>query len=79
MITDAMNMGAISENYDIEEATVMSFLAGNDIILMPKDLAVATEAIAKAYQKGIITNERLDESIRKILSKKVERNILILE
>lgn len=79
MITDAMNMGAVAENYSIEEATIMSFLAGNDILLMPKDIAAAEDAMTKAYQKGIITDERLNESVAKILSKKVERNILILE
>jgi beta-N-acetylhexosaminidase len=79
MITDAMNMGAIAENYSIEEATVKSFLAGNDIILMPKDIAEASEALLKAYEKGLITDERLNESVKKILSKKVELNILVIE
>lgn len=78
-ITDAMNMGAVSENYTVEDAVVKSFLAGNDIILMPKDLKLAAEAIYKAYEEGIITEERLNESVRKNLSKKVERNILVIE
>jgi beta-N-acetylhexosaminidase len=78
-ITDAMNMGAVSENYTVEDATVKSFLAGNDIILMPKDLKLAAEAINKAYEEGVITEERLNESVRKNLSKKVERNILVIE
>ncbi|MDF2614814.1 MAG: glycoside hydrolase family 3 domain protein [Clostridia bacterium] len=79
MITDALNMGAVAENYDNGEAAVMSFLAGNDILLMPKDIAAAAEAILKAYEKGMISEERLNESVRKILSKKVERNILVIE
>ncbi|MDF2878507.1 MAG: glycoside hydrolase [Clostridia bacterium] len=78
-ITDAMNMGAVSENYTVEDAVVKGFLAGNDIILMPKDLKLAAEAINKAYEEGVITEERLNESIRKNLSKKVERNILVIE
>ena len=79
MITDAMNMGAIAEYYTSEEAAVMSFMAGNDIILMPKDLNSAHEGILKAYKKGIISEERLNISVRKILSKKLEQNILVLE
>ncbi len=78
-ITDAMNMGAIIKNYGTEDAIVRSFLAGNDILLMPKDVTVGIEAIRDAYAKGVITGERLDHSVRKILSKKVERNILVLE
>ncbi len=78
-ITDAMNMGAISKNYEQGEAVVMSVLAGNDLILMPKDIEEASKALGDAYEQGILSDERLNESVRKILSKKVERKILVIE
>ena len=78
-ITDAMNMGAVVNEYTQEEALMKSFLAGNDILLMPEDITQAAEILKHAYKEGIITEERLDQSVGKILSKKVERNILVLE
>ncbi|WP_070000497.1 glycoside hydrolase family 3 protein [Cellulosilyticum sp. I15G10I2] len=78
-VTDAMNMGAIEKNYGPEEAVEMSFLAGNDILLMPRDIKRAVDTIRNAYENGRITEERLDQSVKKILSKKVERNIVGIE
>lgn len=78
-VTDAMNMGAIEKNYGLEEAIERSFLAGNDILLMPRDIQKGIDTIRNAYKNGNITQERLDQSVKKILSKKVERNLLVIE
>ena len=77
-MTDAMDMGAVVQNYGSSEAAVLSVLAGNDIILMPYDLEKAYEGVLNAYEEGRITQERIDESVRKILSKKVAQKILVL-
>lgn len=79
LITDAMNMGAIVQNKAAGVAAVESFLSGMDIILMPNDVEAAEEAMKKAYEEGQITAERLNESVKKILLKKVEQNLLVLE
>ncbi|WP_167956812.1 glycoside hydrolase family 3 protein [Anaerosporobacter faecicola] len=73
IITDAMNMAAISNNYSIEESTVAAVVAGCDIILMPADFRKAYKAILKEVKAGEITEERLDESVRRILLLKKQR------
>lgn len=70
IITDAMIMEAVTKNYSVEEATLMAVNAGNDIILMPPDAVKAIEAIYEAVLNGKITEERIDESVIKILSAK---------
>jgi beta-N-acetylhexosaminidase len=67
VVTDAMNMHAITKNYNTADATVRAFLAGNDAILFPDSAEVSIDAIIEAVRNGIITEERLDESVRKIL------------
>jgi beta-N-acetylhexosaminidase len=67
VVTDAMNMHAITNNYSTAEATVMAVKAGNDAILFPDSAEVSIEAIIKAVRNGELTEERLDESVRKIL------------
>lgn len=78
VMTDAMDMGAVVENYSAQEAAYLSLMAGNDIILMPNDLQAAYEGIMKAYEDGQLNEERIDESVRKILSKKVAQKMFVL-
>lgn len=75
VITDSCEMGAIVEEYTVEQASVMAIEAGVDMILMPKDLQRAHDAIYKAVVDGRISPERIDESVRKILTKKQERGL----
>ncbi len=70
IITDAMNMGAIADNFSIEESTVQAVLAGNDIILMPSDFYLSYQSLVAAVKSGRITEERIDESVIKILTLK---------
>ncbi len=67
IVTDAMNMHAVTNHYSTAEATVMAIKAGNDCILFPDDAEESINAIIKAVQDGELTEERLDHSIRKIL------------
>lgn len=78
VMTDAMDMGAVVGNYSAQEAAYLSLMAGNDIILMPDDLQKAYEGIMKAYEDGHLNEERIDESVRKILSKKVAQKMFVL-
>ena len=70
IITDAMGMGAISKHYGSGESAVACLLAGADIVLMPASLPEAFEAVVKAVQDGTITEERLNESVRRVLALK---------
>ena len=72
IITDAMNMGAIAENYDSAQAAVMSFQAGADMILMPEDFQAAYQGILQAVSSGTISEERLNQSVVRILETKLE-------
>lgn len=72
IITDAMNMGAISEYYDSNQIGVMAILAGVDIVLMPYNFESAYEGVLEAVKEGEITEQRIDESVRRILKVKYE-------
>ena len=76
VITDAMNMGAITRDYPAGEAAVAALQAGCDLILMPKDLPEAFEAVLAALDSGRLTMEWLDETVRRILEFKELHGIL---
>jgi len=73
VVTDALNMGAITKYNNSAESAVKAFLAGNDILLMPVNLEEAVDGMIQAVESGIITEERLDESVRKIIQVKQEK------
>lgn len=75
-ITDAQNMASITENYSPASAAVQAVSAGVDMILMPLDLSNAVNGICEAVEAGTITEERIDESVRKILTQKSEMGLL---
>ena len=66
VITDALNMGAISEYYDADEAAIQAIEAGVDMLLMPEDFAAAYDGVMQAVAGGRISEERIDESLRRI-------------
>lgn len=72
IITDAFNMGAIANQYSSGEAAVKALQAGADILLMPKDFQSAYEEVVLAMNDGRLSVERIDESLKRILTKKIE-------
>ena len=72
VITDALNMGAITEQYTADQAAVNAVLAGADMLLMPADFQTAYQGILNAVAEGTLTEERIDDSVRRILEIKVE-------
>ena len=70
IITDAMNMQAVTKYYSVAEATIMAVKAGNDILLMPPDEEIAINALVSAVQSGEINIKRINESVTKILAAK---------
>ena len=73
IITDALEMGAISQVYHgkMENACVDAFISGADILLMPRDYKKSFDAVKNAVASGKISMERLDESVRRILTYKL--------
>lgn len=72
VITDAMNMGAIVQQYSSSEAAVKTIQAGTDLILMPADFRSAYEGVIEAVHNGEISQERIDQSVTRILSVKLQ-------
>ena len=70
IFTDAMDMAAIDRRYSRQEATVLAIEAGADVILMPLDVEVAVQGVVEAVEEGRLLEERLDESVLKILRAK---------
>ncbi|WP_294312445.1 glycoside hydrolase family 3 N-terminal domain-containing protein [uncultured Chryseobacterium sp.] len=67
IITDALNMGAVSNKYKPGELDAMAFKAGNDIMLFSQGVAEGKKLIQKAIDKGEIPQSRVEESVKKIL------------
>lgn len=68
--SDALNMSGVSMYYKPGQLEVQAFLAGNDVLLFSKDVPTAFEAMRKAIADGTITEQQLDESVRRILKAK---------
>ncbi len=67
IITDAMEMGAITKNYGEAESIVMAVEAGADMLLVPVSLERACNAVLDAVKSGRISESRLNDSVRRIL------------
>ena len=76
VITDAQNMGSIVQNYTSAEAAVAALRAGVDMILMPQDLQQAYDGVKKAVTDGILTEDRIDRSVLRILNVKIQLGLL---
>lgn len=72
IVTDSLSMGAITDYYAPAEAAVAALKAGCDIPLMPERLDEAYQGVLSAVQAGELTEERIDESLIRILAAKQE-------
>lgn len=70
VMTDAMDMQGVTNYNDPGQTGVDAIIAGNDILMMPRDIPANVKAIIKAYNEGTITEERLEHSVKKILMAK---------
>ena len=71
--TDDMTMGAIMDNYNLTDAVIMAINAGNDLILVCHgydDIIKSISAVKDAVSSNIISEERIDESVYRILKLK---------
>lgn len=66
VITDALNMEAITEYYSADQAAIMALKAGCDMVLMPEDFRLAYDGVLEAVQNGTISEERVNDSLRRI-------------
>ena len=73
IITDALNMKAVSGVYSPAEASVKAILAGADMLLMPDDFRAAYNGVLEAVEEGDLSEERIDTSVERILRLKMEK------
>lgn len=78
VITDSLQMKALTDSYDSGEIALRAVAAGVDILLCPEDPEEAVQALTDAVESGEISEERINESVRRILSMKIDRGILTL-
>lgn len=67
VITDSLEMGAVTESYTSAEAAVNAVNAGCDILLCPDDFRAAFDAVIKAVEDGKVSEERINESVYRII------------
>lgn len=70
LVTDAMDMAGVIDRFGAVEAAKRAIAAGNDILLMPADIAGAIDAVVAGLSEGRYTEERLNASVRRVLALK---------
>lgn len=75
-ITDSLRMRAVTDRYSSGEAAVRAVQAGVDVLLCPEDPEAAAEALLDAVGNGELTEERIDESVLRVLELKEQRGLL---
>lgn len=76
VITDGLDMGAITDHYSNGEAAIMAVQAGADMLLCPPSISEASDALSKAVADGAITEQRIDESVMRILTAKLKYGLM---
>lgn len=72
IITDGLEMKAITTRYSSGEAAIQAFLAGADMLMLPANYREAFDAMVKAVESGRIPMRRLNESVKRIVRLKVK-------
>lgn len=70
IVTDAMDMGAITTQFGNAEAAIKSIQAGVDVVLCSREFTQVFDAVVKAVEDGEIKETRIDESVKRILDLK---------
>jgi beta-N-acetylhexosaminidase len=78
VITDALQMAGITSGYGTAEAVVMALNAGVDQLLMPLEgeMDIAYQAVLDAVRAGEISEDRIDQSVTRILNLKWDRGVV---
>jgi beta-N-acetylhexosaminidase len=76
IVTDSLEMAGVRQKYGDERVPVLALKAGVDMLLMPPNMQVAYDAVLGAVASGELTEARIDESVRRILTLKHKRGLL---
>lgn len=70
IITDALNMGAVTASYSSEQAAVAAIGAGADMVLMPQDFKAAYQGVLDALANGTLSEERINDAAAHVVKLK---------
>ncbi len=76
VITDSLEMSGISSTYSSGELAVRAIEAGVDLLLEPVSFRAAVNGVMDAVENGRLSEERIEESVRRILTLKLKYGIL---
>lgn len=79
IVTDAMNMKAVADHFGPVDAAIRAVKAGTDIVLMPVGLEPVANGLYNAVNSGDISIERIEQSVERILTLKLNRGIVKAE
>jgi beta-glucosidase-like glycosyl hydrolase/CubicO group peptidase (beta-lactamase class C family) len=70
VVSDALNMKAVSDKYGKEDVVVKAYMAGCDVLLFPESVGASIKAIAGKVESGKITKEEVNEHCKRVLKAK---------
>jgi beta-N-acetylhexosaminidase len=76
IVTDALSMSGLTIYFTQEEAAVRALEAGADMLLKPADVDAAFRGVREAVKSGRITEQRVEESARRILAAKYDLGLV---
>lgn len=76
IITDSLQMNAVTDSYSSGDAAVQAVQAGVDLLLCPQNPEEAVNALLDAVDQGVISQSRIEESVLRILDLKEQWNLL---
>jgi beta-N-acetylhexosaminidase len=76
IVTDAMSMSGLTLYFTQEEAAVRALEAGADLLLKPADPDASFRGVRDAVKRGRLTEQRIDESVRRVLAAKFDLGLV---
>jgi beta-N-acetylhexosaminidase len=76
VITDSLEMSSVSNLYSSDELAVLAIEAGVDLLLEPSSFRTAVNGVIAALDSGRLTEERINESVLRILTLKLKYGII---
>lgn len=76
IVTDAMSMSGLTLYFTQEEASVRALEAGADLLLKPADPDASFRGVRDAVKQGRLTEQRIDESVRRVLAAKFDLGLV---
>ncbi|WP_112231188.1 glycoside hydrolase family 3 protein [Lentzea atacamensis] len=77
VVTDSLEMAGVRKLHSDAEIPVLAIKAGVDQLLMPPNLGLAVESVLKAVRSGEISEQRIDQSVLRILKMKLLRGVML--